>query len=65
MNIGTPDDWMGFYDPALVQKFVFTRPLSQQAILSCGDWKNATRYRGEYLNRLHILPFDLSTLATR
>jgi hypothetical protein len=60
LNLGAPDDWLGLYDTALVQKFVFTRPLSQQAIFSCGDWKNATRYGGEYLNRLHVLPFDLA-----
>jgi hypothetical protein len=63
LSVGSPNDWLGLYDPALVQKFVFTQPLDAQAILTCGDWKNATRYSGEYLNRLHILPFDLTVLA--
>jgi hypothetical protein len=63
LDIGTPHDWLGLYDPALVQKFVFTRPLSRQAVFTTGDWKNATRYPGEHLNRLLVLPFDLSALA--
>jgi hypothetical protein len=62
IGLGAPGDWLGLYDPALVQKFVFTRPLSQQALLSSGDWKNAGHYRGEQLNRLHILPVDLTTV---
>lgn len=63
LEIGAPNDWLGLYDPALVQKFVFTRPLSRQAVFTTGDWKNATRYPGEHLNRLLVLPFDLSTIA--
>ena len=63
LAIGTPDDWLGLYDPALVQKFVFTQPLSKQALFTTGDWKNATRYPGEYLNRLLVVPFDLAALV--
>jgi hypothetical protein len=63
-TVGTPDDWLGLYDTALVQKFVFTRSLTNQAIFTCGDWKNATRYAGERLNRLHVLPIDLRSLTS-
>ncbi len=63
LAIGTPEDWLGLYDPALVQKFVFTQPLSRQALFTTGDWKNARRYKGEYLNRLLVVPFDLAALA--
>jgi hypothetical protein len=62
LNVGTPDDWLGLYDPALVQKFVFTRPLDAQAIFTSGDFKNPSRYPGEHLYRLHVIPFDLSLL---
>jgi hypothetical protein len=62
LTVGTPDDWLGLYDPALVQKFVFTRPLSDQALFTCGDWKNRDAYPGEDLYRLHVLPFDLSAV---
>lgn len=64
LSVGAPDDWLGLYDLALVQKFVFTRSLADQAILTCGDWKNATRYRGERLNRLHVIPVDLASLVS-
>jgi hypothetical protein len=62
LSVGTPDDWVGLYDPALVQKFVFTRSLSRQALLTCGDWKNANHYPGEHLNRLHVIPIDLASI---
>lgn len=62
LTVGRPDDWLGLYDPALVQKFVFTRPLSDQALLTCGDWKNRNAYAGEDLYRLHVLPFDLNAV---
>ena len=64
LDIGSPSDPMGFYDPALVQKFVFTRPLSKQAMFICADWKNYARYPGEQLNRLHVLPVDLKKILT-
>ena len=60
VDVGRPSDLMGFYDPALVQKFVFTRPLTKQAMFICADWKNFGRYPGEMLNRLHVLPVDLT-----
>ena len=60
LTVGTPDDWLGLYDPVLVQKFVFTRPLDAQAILTSGDFKNPTRYDGEHLYRLHAIPLDLT-----
>jgi hypothetical protein len=59
LTVGTPDDWLGFYDPALVQKFVFTRSLADQVLFTSGDFKNPTRYAGEHLYRLHAIPFDL------
>ena len=62
LTVGTPDDWLGFYDPALVQKFVYTRPLTDQALFTCGDWKNRNKYAGEDLYRLHIMPFDLGAV---
>jgi hypothetical protein len=65
MTIGRPHDWLGLYDPALVQKFVFTRPLTEQAIMTCGDWKNKTRYPGELLNRLLVIPTNLRALVAR
>jgi len=64
LAVGRPEDWMGFYDPALVQKFVFTRPLNKQAMFICADWKNYARYPGERLNRLHVLPVDLTKVLT-
>jgi hypothetical protein len=60
--LGSPADWLGLYDTALVQKFVFTNPLAEQAIFTCGDWKNAGKYPGERLNRLHVIPLDLASL---
>jgi hypothetical protein len=59
LTVGTPDDWLGLYDPVLVQKFVFMRPLTAQAVFTSGDFKNATRYDGEHLYRLHAIPVDL------
>lgn len=64
LRVGSPTDWLGLYDTALVQKFVFTRPLARQAVFTCGDWKNPTQYPGERLNRLHVLPVDLAALLT-
>jgi hypothetical protein len=62
VNVGRPSDWLGFYDPCLVQKFVFSRALRSQAILTSGDFRNQTRYRRENLYRLHAIPFDLAAL---
>jgi hypothetical protein len=60
--VGTPSDWLGFYDPVLVQKFVFTQPLDQQALFTSGDFKNPARYApDDYLYRLHAVPFDLTS----
>lgn len=63
ITVGTPSDWLGFYDPTLVQKFLFTLPLNQQTLFTSGDFKNGARYPGEHLYRLHALPFDLAALA--
>jgi hypothetical protein len=63
LTVGTPDDWLGLYDPALVQKFVYTRPLSDQAFFTCGDWMNRNKYAGENLYRLHVLPFNLASVV--
>jgi hypothetical protein len=61
VTVGTPTDWLGFYDPALVQKFVFSRGLDQQAMFTSGDFKNARRYGPqERLYRLHAVPIDLA-----
>lgn len=65
LQIGTPRNWLGLYDPALVQKFVYTRRPGSQALLMSGDWKNARRYAHERLNRLHVVPFDLSAILRR
>src|SRR5262249_15459412 len=62
VRVGTPDDKLGLYDPALVQKFLFTRPLGYQALFTSGDFKNKYRYRGEDLYRLHAIPVDLRAL---
>ena len=61
-DVGTPDDWLGLYDPALVQKFVYTQALSQQMLFVNGDWMNKYQYSGENLYALHGIPFDLSAL---
>ena len=45
-----------------MQKFVFTRPLAEQALFVSGDWKNRSAYAGEDLYRLHIMPFDLGAV---
>jgi hypothetical protein len=63
ITVGTPDDWLGLYDPTLVQKFVFTQPLNQQALFTSGDFKNGARYPGEHLYRLHAMPLDLASLV--
>ena len=62
LTVGTPSDWLGFYDPAIVQKFVFTNPLSEQALFVSGDFKNETIYPGEQLYRLHAMPMDLTAV---
>jgi hypothetical protein len=63
LSVGTPKDWLGLYDPALVQKFVFTQPMRAQTLFTSGDFKNPRRYPGERLYRLHAIPFDLRTLV--
>ena len=63
ITVGAPADWLGLYDPTLVQKFLFTQPLNQQALFTSGDFKNAARYPGERLYRLHALPIDLTSLV--
>lgn len=60
LTIGHPEHWLGLYDPVLVQKFVFTCPLTQQALFTSGDFKNSARYPGERLYRLHAIPFDMT-----
>jgi hypothetical protein len=62
LDVGTPDDWLGLYDPSIVQKFVFTRPLAEQAIFTGGDWKNTSRYSGQALYRLHVVPLNLTSV---
>lgn len=62
MNIGGRNDWLGLYDPALVQKFIFTRAQRSQALFVSGDFRNQTRYRGQNLYRLHAMPFNLAAL---
>ena len=64
VSVGSPDDWLGLYDPALVQKFVFTHPLDDQALFTSGDWKNSSRYPGEVLYRLHAIPLDLTRILS-
>lgn len=65
LRVGRPDDWLGLYDPVLVQKFVFTRPLGNQAIFTSGDFKNASRYSRQNLYRLYVMPLDLSVIRVR
>lgn len=62
LDRGTPDDWMGLYDPSLVQKFVFTRPLANQAVFTNGDWEKETQFPDEALYRLHAIPTNLGTV---
>lgn len=62
LDVGRPSDWLGLYDPALVQKFVFTRAHRSQVLLTSGDFRNPTRYRGANLYRLHAVPFNLAAL---
>lgn len=63
--VGKPGNWMGFYDPTIVQKFLFTRPLFRQALFTSGDFQNAGRYDGEHLYRLHSFPFNLAGVLRR
>lgn len=57
---GSPNDHYGFYDPALVQKFVFERSLDHQSIFTSGDFKNATpTWDPVNLYRLRELPVSL------
>jgi hypothetical protein len=65
LRVGRPHDRLGLYDPALVQKFLFTRPLGYQALFTSGDFKNKGRYRGEDLYRLHAIPINLRALLRR
>lgn len=65
MTIGGRNDWLGLYDPALVQKFVFTRAQRAQALLASGDFRNQNRYLGQNLYRLHAMPFNLAALMRR
>ena len=46
-----------------MQKFVYTCPLTKQAVFTGGDWKNKTRYGAENLYRLHVIPMNLAQLA--
>jgi hypothetical protein len=62
VSVGAPDDWLGLYDPTLVQKFIFTRPLAEQALFTSGDFKNQTAYPGQQLYRLHAIPLNLSSV---
>ena len=62
LSVGTPDDWLGLYDPTLVQRFVFSQPLTDQAVFTSGDFKNEARYDGEHLYRLHAIPFNLAAV---
>jgi hypothetical protein len=59
ISVGSPDDWLGLYDPSLVQKFVYSLPMTEQALFVGGDWKHQSQFPGENLYRLHVLPFDL------
>lgn len=63
MQVGAPADRLGLYDPAIVQKFVYTRPVTKQAVFTGGDWKNKTEYGAENLYRLHVIPVNLARLA--
>ena len=64
IDVGTPSDWTGYYDLSLVQKFVFSQPLSNQMLFVNGDWMNTRRFPGESLYTLHGMPFDLSSLSS-
>ncbi len=59
LDRGSPDDWMGLYDPSIVQKFVFTRPLANQAMFTNGDWEPQTQYPQEHLYRMHAIPMNV------
>jgi hypothetical protein len=63
LTVGTPDDWLGLYDQSIVQKFVFTRPLAEQAVFTGGDWKRTTRYSGQALYRLYVIPLNLTAVV--
>lgn len=52
----------GLYDPSLVQKFVFTRPLAEQALFTGGDWKDTYRFTGQALYRLHVIPMNMTAV---
>jgi hypothetical protein len=55
-------DRFGLFDPALVQKFAFDRPLRQQTILTTGDWKNKRPpWANVPLTRLRAIPLTLIT----
>jgi hypothetical protein len=59
LTVGTPDDWLGLFDPALVQKHLFTRPLDRQVLFTDGDWNHRYRYPTENLHVLHAMPLNL------
>jgi hypothetical protein len=65
ITVGTPTDHLGLFDPTLIQKFLFTHPLTQQAILTDGDWKNRFHYPPENLHLLHVIPLNLAALLHR
>ncbi len=62
LTVGTANDWLGYYDPAIVQKFAYTKAMSQQMLFVNGDWMHKYQYSGENLYALHGIPFDLSAL---
>jgi hypothetical protein len=65
MTIGGRNDWLGLYDPTLVQKLLFTRAQRAQALVVSGDFRNENRYRGQNLYRLQAIPFNLAAVMRR
>lgn len=63
IDVGTADQWTGYYDPSLVQKFAYG-PLNSQMLFVNGDWLTKYRYTGENLYSLHGIPVDLGALAS-
>ncbi len=62
LDRGIPSDWMGLYDPSIIQKFVFTRPLANQAMFTNGDWEPQTQFPKEHLYRMHAIPMNVRTV---
>ncbi|HET6876237.1 MAG TPA: hypothetical protein VFH38_01770 [Jatrophihabitans sp.] len=57
---GSPNDHYGFYDPTLVQKYVFRSGPANQTVFTSGDFKNQTpRWEPVNLYRLRELPLTL------